>query len=407
MDELIKRLIEERARVWEQAKALLDAADAEERDLTGEEAGDWKRLNEELDALDARIKELKELRERNKAADEQREQYEHIVRSERTEDPDGLTPDQRKIRQLASGEIRAAEFRFTPKDQRELRDILKSGSGANVVPTSFVNQLYAHLIENSAIRQTNVTVVTTDSGEDLQVPKTTAHSTAGIIAEGAAISESDPTFAQVTLQAYKYAFLTQVSGEMLTDTGVDLEAYLARQGGQALGNASGADFVAGTGTGEPNGVVTAATVGVTGGTGVGGAFTADELIALFYSVIAPYRRRATWMFSDAGLEDLRQLKDANNQYLWQPGLAIAEESTLMGRPIVADPDVPDPAINAKSVVFGDLSAYYIRDVNGVRVERSDDFAFNADLATFRFILRTDGDLVDTTGAVKVFQGAAT
>lgn len=399
MSDMLKKLLEERANVWEQTKAHLDTVKAEGRDLTGEADETYTRFNDHLSALDKRINEVNDLEARNAKADEIRAEFE--ARAKATPPaPEAakVDTDEDILRSIARGERRAFEFRDLSK--------LSAGAGANTVPTSFYGQLVEHMIENSAIRQTNVTVLTTDSGEDLQVPKTTTHPTAGIIAEAGSITESDAVFGQVTLGAFKYAFSTQVSTELETDTGVNLAEYLARIGGEALGNGSGAHFVTGTGSSQPNGVVTASTLGVTGGAGVTGAFTADNLIDLYYSVISPYRKRGTWLMGDASLKAARKLKDTTNQYLWAPGLVAGEPDTLLGRPVVNDTNVADPALSAKSVVFGDMSKYFIRDVKGVRVERSVDFAFQNDLVTWRFILRTDGDLIDTTGAVKHFIGNA-
>ena len=198
-----------------------------------------------------------------------------------------------------------------------------------------------------------------------------------------------------------------MSSELENDTGIDLAAYLAERGGIALGNGSGAHFVTGTGSSQPNGVVTASTLGVTGGAGVTGAFTVNDLLDLYYSVIAPYRSRGTWLMNDTSIKAARKLKDSTSgEYLWNNSVLADEPSTLLGRPVLSDPNVASPALGAKSVVFGDLSKYFIRDVKGVRVERSVDFAFQNDLITWRFLLRTDGDLVDTTGAVKHFIGNA-
>lgn len=402
-DDMIKRLVEKRASAWEQAKTHLDTVEAEGRELSGEAQETWDRLNGELSDLDKRIAELTELDKRNKAAEEIRSEYAEHTPAPKADD--GKRSDNDILRAMASGEQRDAAGRVA----HEFRDLTKGSAtgGGNTVPTSFYGQLVEHMIENSAIRQTNVTVLTTDSGEDLQVPKTTTHPTAAIIAEAGAITESDPAFGQVTLGAYKYGFSVQISSELEQDTGVDLAGYLARIGGEALGNGSGAHFVTGTGASQPNGVVTASTLGVTTGTGQTGTADADELIDLFFSVSAPYRRNAYWMMSDAGLKAARKLKDADNQYLWVPGLVQGEGSTLLGRPVVVDTNVADPALSAKSVVFGDFSRYFIRDVRGVRVERSVDFAFTTDLVTWRFLLRTDGDLIDTTGAIKHLVGAGT
>ena len=124
---------------------------------------------------------------------------------------------------------------------------------------------------------------------------------------------------------------------------------------------------------------------------------------LYFSVIPEYRRAGTWMMSDVTWSGVRKLKDTTNQYLIDR-LGVQGELSLLGRPVVIDTNVPDAATSAKSVLFGDFSAYYLRDVRELRFERSDDYAFNQDLVTFRALLRTDGDLVDATGALKHYAG---
>lgn len=390
----INALIEQRNKVWHEAKALNDDAGTEA--FSAEQSAQWDRLNDEIDQLDKRIEGVKKAEERSKLFDAQPDPTPAPEKDQRAKDNETLR------QMVAGGGKRAHEF---TSERRDLT-VGSATAGGNTVPTGFYDTLVEHMIENSAIRQTNVTVITTDAGNDLQVPKTTTHPTASIVSEGGAIGESDPVFGQVTLQAYKYGFMVQLSKELEQDTGVDLVGYLGRQGGQALANASGAHFVTGTGTGQPRGVSTASTLGVTGGTGVGGAFTADELIELFYSVIPAYRRNGSWMMSSAGIRTARQLKGSDNNYLWQPGLQVSEPDLLLGRPVYDDTNVADPATSAVSVLFGDLSKYFIRDVRGVRIERSEDYAFNTDLVSWRFLFRTDGDLIDETGAVKHFVGAA-
>ncbi|MDP8928667.1 MAG: phage major capsid protein [Actinomycetota bacterium] len=402
MKEMLKRLLDQRASVWEQMKALNDAVLSEERDYSAEENISYERMSTEMDKLDARIADVRKQVEGEARAEEARALLDHDPRPGNPEPRNEQPTIAERLDALRRGEVRAVEI------GPEARDLTKgtAAAGGNLVATDFLSQLYEHMIETSAIRQTNVTVITTDGGNDLQVPKTSSYSTASIVSEGGAIGESDPAFGQVTLQAFKYGFLTQVSSELEQDQSInDFSSFLARQGGRALGDGSGAHFVTGTGTAQPNGVVTAATVGKTGGTGQSGVPTADELIDLFFSVIPPYRRNAHWMMEDATWKAVRKLKDANNNYLVGP-LGVEGDLVLLGRPVVIDTHVASTGLSAKSVAFGDFSGYYIRDVRGVRIERSADFAFANDLATYRFLVRTDGDLVDTN-AVKTYQGAAT
>ena len=395
---ILDNLITERARVWEQTKTHLDAVEKEGREFSGEAKETYDLFSADLASIDERIAELGDLAKRNAAAEEARAAYGASAPSVEPEAKQATVTDADRLRSLVNGEARSVEFRDLT--------VGSATAGGNTVPEGFYSTLMQHMIDNSAIRRTNVTVLTTDSGNDLPVPKTTTHPTAGIISEAGTLTESDAVFGQVTLGAYKYGFSTQISSELEQDTGVDLVGYLASIGGQALANGSGAHFVTGTGTAQPKGIVTASTLGVTGATSVSGVFTADNLIDLYYSVIGSYRNNGTWMLADAAMATARKLKDSDNQYIWAPGLTAGDQSTLLGRPVETDTNVADPAVDAKSVVFGDFSKYVIRDVAGVRVERSVDFAFQNDLITYRFIMRTDGDLVDTTGAVKHFVGGA-
>lgn len=414
MSEILNGLRERRQQVYAAAGRLLDRIEAEGSDLTGEARASFDGYVTELGQLDGRINDLSTAEERRRQAAPVIARYAgstpappraggaDVLRSFLT------SPGRQRLDidlREAHRSVDERTGRVTVGERRDLT-VGSATGGGNTTPTGFVPRLVEHMIQTAAIRQTNVTVFQTDGGEDLEVPKTTAHSTAVIIAEGATIPESDPAFGQTTLQAFKYGGMIQVSTELLQDTDVDLLAYLARETGRAIGNASGAHFVTGTGTGQPRGVITGATVGKTGGTGVAGAFTADDLIDLFFSVIPQYRANGFWMMSDTAAAVARKLKGSDGHYLWETNLSEGTPPRLLGRPVVVDPNVPAPAVGAKSVVFGDFSAYAIRDVRQVRFERSDDYAFANDLVTFRYLFRTDGDLVDELGAVKVFQGGA-
>lgn len=409
MSGVVERLRERRNRVWEEAKTLADSAADENRAFSAEEQGKWDALNEELDALDTRIKSALDTEKRARDTDD-------LFNNIRGAKPEGKTPEQRQtddrqaeLRSFLRGE-KGRTFDVLPAGPIDYRVLSKltAGAGANTVPTSFYERLMAHMIEVSAIMQAGATILNTNSGESIQVPKTTSHSTAGIVTEGGAISASDPAFGQLTLGAYKYGTLIQVSRELLDDTGVDLEGYLSMQAGRALGNAFGAHAMTGTGSSQPRGVVTDATLGVTGGAGVVGAFTSDNLIDLFYSVISPYRASGStkWIMKDSTVAVARKLKDTTGQYIWQPGLTADAPDTILGKQVLTDPNVAATALAAKSVLFGDFSQFFIRLAGGVRFERSDDYAFNTDLVTFRALLRADSALVDLTGAIKYFAGNA-
>jgi HK97 family phage major capsid protein len=408
MSEFIQRLQEKRANIWEQTKGLLDIAEARGEDLNGEEEQTYQRLNADLDRIDERIKDFVAAEQRTKDADAAfADLLAKPVSGQRDEAAQG---EAAKVRAWLTGQSGARSYDVRPDspmplDVRTLSK-LTAGAGANTVPISFYNQLVQHLTENSGVLSTGPTVLRTGTGEQLQVPKTTAHSAnAGIVAEAGPLNANEPVFGQVSLDAYKYGFLLQVSHELANDTAVDLLGYLATQAGRALGNGFGAHLVTGTGSSQPNGVLTASTMGVTGGAGA--APTSDNLIDLYHSVIAPYRsgNSVAWLMRDATVAAVRKIKDTTNQYVWQPGLTAGVPDTILGKPLYTDPNMPAVGAAAKSVLFGDFSTYFVRQVEAIRFERSDDYAFNTDLITYRAILRGDGDQVDTTGAIKHYVSA--
>lgn len=411
-ESLIRMLQEKRANIFDGMKAILDKAEAEKRELSAEETSQYEARNADLDRVQERVTSLTE---NMRAAEDtakflaelgarpaERTALETAETRTRTELSEFLTRGNSRKDLVVRAErpMGTEEYRVLSK--------LTAGAGANVVPISFYDRLIAHLIEVSGILKAGPTVLNTNSGEQIQIPKTTAHSTSTLTAEAGAIAASDPTFGQVPLDAYKYPVLLQVSTELALDTAVDLTGYIAMQAGRAVGNALGAHLMTGTGTNQPNGLVTAATLGVTGGAGVTGAFTADNVIDLMFSVIAPYRNSAScgWLLKDASLAAVRKLKDTQGRYLWEPSLQVGAPDQLLGKQVNTDPNVAAVALSAKSLLFGDISQYFVRTVNGIRFERSDEYAFANDLITYRCILRGDGELPDLTGAVKYFIGNA-
>jgi HK97 family phage major capsid protein len=434
--EVTKRLRDRRLNVWEQCKALADTAATENRAFSAEEQGKWDVLNEEMDTLDTRIKSALDAEQRSAEADQafnrlhadaegkkmakdpavkmlNSELRKFLLGDSRGNAPGGAyevaRPDNSRIN-WNYGPVNLAEVRRAEAEYRTLVSTSVT-SGGNLVPTDFYDQLIAHLIEVSGILQCGPTVLNTAGGENLQIPKTTAHSSvSAAAAQTAALAASDPTFGLITLGAFKYGILLQVARELLDDSGVDLVGYLAMQSGRALGNKFGSDLVTGTGTTMPNGLMATSTVGVTGTTtGKSGAAQYSDLVNLEYSVIAPYRQSKScyWLARDAAIGGFRLLLDGQSRPIWEPSMVLGSPDLLLGKPLVADPFMPAVATGAKSIAFGDFSQFFVRIVGPVRFERSDDFLFGTDLVAFRAIIRGDGTLVDQTGAIKTFQGPAT
>lgn len=389
--DLIKKLSETRANVYSKMVELNDSIEG--REFSAEEQASWDSMNADLDSIDARIKELSELGKRNAEMEALATEYSNIApKEEKRNEINVPESDSDILRSIANGEVKGHTFKAG-----EVRDLTKgtATAGGNTVPTGMADQIVEHLIDTAQLMP-YVTVLQTGSGEDLQVPKTNSYSSAALVAEAASIGESDPAFGQVTLGAFKYAFLTQASQELMADSKFDIQAFLAKHAGVALGNAIGSAIVNDNGSSKPNGIMNAASTGVTaaGTTSV----TADELIDLYHSVIPNYRSQANciWLMNDTTASEIRKLKDTTNQYLWTPGFSETPDR-ILGKPVVIDSNVPNTATGLDAIGFGDASTYYVRMVNGVDVSRSDDYGFANGLISWRFQLRADGDLIDTNG----------
>lgn len=303
------------------------------------------------------------------------------------------------LREIGLGERQAHNF-FERRDNVTLQKAATDGS--EVVPTDLFGQLTVFLRERATVMLGGARMMNTAGGADLVMPKVTSFSAASIVAELGTIGKDSPQFGSVTLNAYKYAFLTALSSELLQDQGFDITPWVISQGGEALARGAGAHLISGTGSGQPNGIFTAATTGVTAAGAA--AITADELIDLQHSVVSPYRANATWLMKDSTLKLVRKLKDGDNQYLWRPGLVAGHPDTILGNTVLTDDNCPAATTGLDSVLYGDLNGYVVRTAKGAEVVRSDEFGYDTDSVFWRFIMRIDGDLIDTE-AVRVLTQA--
>lgn len=387
MSDFIAKQVDAKAKAWHEAKELIDSVEARGGVWSGEDEAKYASLTADINKRN----ELIEL--------EQREAKVAEAMQSATVDFAGasaLNADAEILRKMVAGEIRGHEFRA----------ITGSSTGAPV-PTSFYNEIVkvARLV-NPLLEY--ATVINTAGGENLQIPSQATFSTATIVGQGVSIGTSEPTFnAFTTLGAYKFSALAQLSRELILDSGVDIIGFLAEQFGNALGFKIADEIVNGTGTVEPTGFLPVAGTGVTGSTGVSGAFTADNVIDLIYSLDGSLRNRPTFamLANSTSIAALRKLKDTAGNYVFQVGDSKDRRDLVLGVPVIETPAMPNPGTAVNSLAVGDLKSIYIRNAGGLQVDRSDDFAFGNDLATWRATWRLDSALVQTAN-IKKFKGGA-
>jgi HK97 family phage major capsid protein len=395
LSEYLKKLVEDRQSAYHAAKAKMDEAAAESRDLSAEEREFVDRTFAELDEKRALIDTLITAEKREAEIAEAMRGVENVARpvEARTAAADS---DADILRSLLMGERRAHSFQF------EKRDITSSTSNAPL-PKTFASAVIdqARLV-GPMLDPSVVTVLNTAAGEELVLPSLASWSTAGYEAEAAEIDESDPGFGTTSLKAYKYAFLVEVSQEFLSDSQIDVIGFLGQQAGNAIGYAVNNKLTVGTGTVEPKGIVAASTLGVTGGTATAtagtGHFTADNLIDLVYSLDGAARRLPGFgiMANGSSIGAMRKLKTSSGDYVFVPSIQPGTPDSILGYPLIENPAMASVASGAKSVIAGHFPSYYVRTVGGIDVARSDEYAFNRGMSVLRFQIRVDGNLPQTS-----------
>lgn len=285
-------------------------------------------------------------------------------------------------------------------------------AGGYTVPEGFQAELEKALAMWGPMWDGNIVrELVTTSGNRIPWPTVDDTSTTGALkAQNAAVTDAgsnDVTFGEKQLDAYVYSTeVVRVPMELLQDSAFNMEALLAELFAERLGRLANTTLTTGTGTSQPNGVVTASALGKTAASGT--AITADELIDLLHSVDPAYRMspRCRWMFNDSTLAAIRKLKDGNGNYLWQMGdVRNGEPDTLLGKPFSVNQAMADIGLSAKPVIFGDLSKYVVRKVRGFSLlTLRERYAENFQVGMIGF-KRFDGELLNTS-AVKHLANAA-
>lgn len=422
----LDNLVTERQRAWNEANEITERARRENRSQSVDEQQKWDRIagaGGALDTLDEQIRSFSEQRSYEREHDEARSAWEPIVRpTSRSATSFGESQLDSFLRGHTPGNVNRKTFEIDMGPATRERSLIRSGvsgselrtnlnvgtagQGKNTVPTDFERRLFDYMEAASGVRRSNVTILATTGGNPLQVPTVTAHGTAAIVGEGTALAQADPAFGQVTLGAYKYGQLAQITNELLQDSGVDITGFLARDFGRGIGRVTGTAYVGGNGTNQPTGIAYKAGTATTIQTGSTGVPSYNNLVDTIYSVIEEYRQNdALWLMADGFEASIRKLTDTQGRPLWQPMVQADEPDLLLGYPIIDDRNFTASGTAAgTAALFGDTSAFAIRDAGNVRIERSDDFAFSSDVVTYRCILRSDSNLLDVTGgAVKILK----
>lgn len=403
---LLRKLQDQRLEAVSAAREIADRA-ASGEELSAEDNESYTRANTQIDHFGGMIKDevKRETDERSMSEAIQAAKEKGRIKAGPSIAAGGKTIGERMRDDLTAsrgGETRnGGVYGQLPTEQRAL-EIKTATKGPELVPVTLVESLYQKLFDDSAVLSAGPTILRTESGETMKLPRLATlgalTQTNARVAEAGTIQESEPTFDQVTLDAYKYAQFTQVSRELVEDAVIDIEALIGNVLGRNISNYVGLDLTTGAGTtGLPRGVRTIAALNKVD-SAAGGLFPTTDFDK-FFDVIAklkpPYRRNGKWLVNDQAMFSLRKAK-MNGVYAWEPNLqGGAQPDKFLGYPVLPDPNVPVPAASAGvTAIFADFSAYYVRLVRDVRVEWSMEYAWISDRLAVKAVLRADGDAID-------------
>ena len=395
----ILELREKRAKAWEAAKAFLDSHRKENGVLSAEDDAAYTKMEQEITDLGKEIARL----ERQEALDAE---LNRPVNKPLTGKPGGRADadggEDKTGR--ASDDYRknfwnAMRSKVPMPGVTNALQIGTDSEGGYLVPDEYERTLLEALEEENIFRQM-AKVIKTSSG-DRKIPVVASKGTASWIDEEGAYPESDDSFGQVSIGAYKLGTMIKVSEELLNDSVFDLQSYISREFARRIGAKEEEAFFTGDGKGKPLGVLAAAGGAETGVTAASAtAVTADELMDLYYSLKSPYRKKSVWVLNDSTIKAIRKLKDNNGQYLWQPSLTAGVPDMILGRPIKTSAYMPAMAAGAKTIAFGDFSYYWIADRQGRSFKRLNELFAATGQVGFLASQRVDGKMI-LAEAVKV------
>lgn len=416
----LKKLKDERARLHVEMRDMHEKAEKEDRGFNAAETEKWNNYSDTLDQMDLRIKNAETIESRarefangagrvttdatDQNGDAQEVTESGAFRSWILGGMNGLTQEERSIMQKRAG----GGSGLSNAEQRALSAVTGNAGGVTV-PQGFYNQLEMAMKAFGGILEV-ADIIPTDSGNDMPMPGfNNGFPKATILGENTAPADDSGTpFLSTTLKAYNYVTpILKIPYQFLQDSAFG-EGYLAAAIAESIWRAINEHGTTGTGTAQPQGIVTAAGTGKVGTTGSTVTFSYDDLVDLEHSVDPAYRQAGKFMLSDAALKVARKLKDSQNRPLWVPSMVGGVPASLNGRDYVINQDMAAPAANAKTIAFGDfkkLKVRLVRDVSMIRL--TERFADSLQVGLLAH-MRADVRYFDANGgAVKLFQHSAT
>ncbi|SDO72548.1 phage major capsid protein, HK97 family [Halomonas shengliensis] len=383
-----------------------------EAEWSDEQRDQWKRMKHDLDGLNAQIEREEQLRDADQRFVEEHEEEHRAVAGE--EERGGPSLDEQRAAAF-DGFLRQGMGELSAEQRQVLREMRAQSTdtdsaGGYTVPTEMLNRIYESMADYGGLASV-AQILTTDTGHSLEWPTSDGTAEEGeLLAENGQATEGDVTFGIKNLGAKKLSSkVIRVSNELLNDSGIDIQGFLASRIGQRLGRGEAKYLVQGTGTGtpeQPTGLQTAVTNVTTAASS--SEFTWQEVNALIHSLDPAYRRAAGFRlgFNDNTLQLLTEMEDLNGRPLWLPEVRGAAPATVLSVPYFIDAGIADLGVDAKFMYAGDFQQFVVRRVRYMVLKRLVERYADYDQTGFLAFHRFDCVLQDAA-AIKALGGAAT
>ena len=395
----LKELMEKRAQAVADARALLDRAEKESRDLIDEESRQYDALIEAAGTLKDHIEQERQQRELEReiaAADGDNPE------NRGNEDGTGETRDRATLAYdgfrswMRSGATGASADPAAAQEFRALSAGVDTKGGYLVAPQQFVQELIKELDDMVYIRQW-ATVQPVEGADSLGAPSLDSDpGDADWTTELATGTEDDEMkFGKRELHPHPLAKRIKISNEALRRSVMPVERIVRERLLHKLSVTHEKAFLIGSGAGEPLGVFTASADGISTSRDISTdhtttAITFDGLQNAKFALKAGYRRRARWLFHRDAVKQVSKIKDADNRYIWQTSTREGEPERLLGLPYHESEFVPNTFTTGQYVgILGDFTYYWIADDMQQQIQRLAELY--AETNQTGFILRSNGD----------------
>lgn len=277
-------------------------------------------------------------------------------------------------------------------DEEWFKDTAKSTKAGYLYGSEIASNVIYHENAESGVLASGPTYVDTSHGRTILYPMLATDASAAQTAERVAATLTYPVFSQPQLDSYRQDGYMTLTEELARDTEMDVWPIVTEVATRALATKIASQVASGTGTTMPDGLPIIAANGKTATAKT--TFTYDELTDLYLSVLPGARARGSWIAGSTAFGIIFKMKDADGRPFMQPAPAAGMSDTLMGKPIREDAAYPASTTGLKPVTFGDVSAYHVRRIGGIRIERDDSVYFTQFESVVRFAAFIDATLFD-------------